>query len=147
MAHPTISLDRLGAALLGVILFAQGTGKLFDPRGYFGALERFAVLPPLAVSTAGSIWIAAELAAGSGLVAASVAPHLRRLGLMGAVATLVDTLGYLFLTLTARVRGTWVPNCTCFGVFLPQPLSTSVLIQDVTMFAWAVWQLTRFAGG
>src|SRR5256885_1550590 len=116
-----MTLDRISAALLGAILLAQGAGKLLSPRGYFAAVARFHVLPSAVVAAVGAAWIAVELIAGSGLIATGAAPSLRAIGLAASIAALGDALGYLALTPTAPMPGTWVPNCTRLGILLPQP--------------------------
>jgi hypothetical protein len=135
---------RWGTWLLGALLLAQGAGKLLDVRGYLAALGRFHMIPTRALAAVGIAWMASELLAGAGLLVAGLAPHVPRgLALAAAVAAFVGALGYAVLTVGARLRGVWVPNCTCFGIHLPQPLSISVLLQDALMIAWTAWQVVR----
>jgi hypothetical protein len=146
MANLTAIEARWGTWLLGAILVAQGAGKLLDVRGYFAALGRFQMIPARAVAAVGIAWMASELFAGVGLLVAGLAASPpRSLGLAAAGAAFAGAIGYAVLTVGARVRGVWVANCTCFGIFLPQPLSASVLLQDTLMIAWTGWQVGRMA--
>jgi hypothetical protein len=134
---------RWATTLLGSILVAQGAGKLLSPSGYFQALERFRILP--AIPLIGSIWIALELLAGLGLLAAGlVKTPSRRFVPFAAIALLLQ-LAYAFLSISAYVRGLEITNCTCFGIYLAQRLSWFVLVQDAYMIAYAGWQLIKIA--
>lgn len=132
--------QRVLAGVLAVLLGAQGIGKLLDMRLYVVALDRFRALPKSATVTVAILWVALELLALLGLGAAAIRPS-RTLALAGATAALIDAVAYAALTVGTKARGIEVLNCTCFGVFLPQRLSTSVLIQDMVMVAWTLWTL------
>lgn len=132
--------QRAFAAVLALLLGAQAIGKLLDVRLYVVALDRFRAVPKSATMTVAIVWVAVELMAFLGLGAAAIRPN-RAFALAGAIAALVDAVAYATLTLGTRARGIEVLNCTCFGAFLPQRLSTSVLIQDAVMLAWTLWTL------
>ncbi len=141
--------QRVLAAVLAVLLGAQAVGKLLDMRLYVVALDRFRALPKSATMTVAVLWVAIELLALLGLGATALRPS-RTLALAGASAALIDAVAYAALTIGTRARGIEVLNCTCFGAFLPQRLSTSVLIQDLVMVAWTIWTLRtalHFADG
>lgn len=141
--------QRVLAAVLAVLLGAQAIGKLLDMRLYVVALDRFRALPKSATLTVAIVWVILELLALLGLGAAALRPG-RTVALVGAAAALTDAVAYAALTIGTRARGIEVLNCTCFGAFLPQRLSTSVLIQDMVMVAWTLWTLRtalHFAGG
>ncbi len=133
-------IARAAAALLGLLLGAQAIGKLMDMRLYIVALERFRAVPKIATTAVAIAWVAVELVALFGLGAAAAKP-MRAVFLVGAAAAALDALAYAALTVGTRLRGIEVLNCTCFGAFLPQRLSTSVLIQDLVMVAWTLWTL------
>ncbi len=133
-------LERIAVAVLGLLLGAQAVGKLLDMKLYVAALERFRAFPKSITPVVASAWVAIELIALAGL-GASAAKPMRAVFLAGAAAASVDALAYAALTIGTRLRGVEVLNCTCFGAFLPQRLSTSVLIQDLVMVAWTLWTL------
>lgn len=132
--------QRIAAAVLGLLLGAQAVGKLLDMKLYVVALERFRAFPRNITAAVAAIWVAVELLALAGLGASAMRP-MRAVFLAGALAALADALAYAALTIGTRVRGIDVFNCTCFGAFLPQRLSTSVLLQDLFMVAWTLWTL------
>ena len=132
--------QRSFAALLGLLLGAQAVGKLVDMHLYASALGRFHAVPETAVPVIAVVWVGVEILAFGGLGAAALRPR-RALMLVGAAAALIDALAYAALTIGTSVRGIEVLNCTCFGAFLPQRLSASVLAQDVFMVVWTAWTL------
>ena len=131
---------RIAAAVLGLLLGAQAVGKLLDMKLYVVALDRFRALPKSMTMIVAIAWVAVELLALAGL-GASAAKPMRTLFLVGAIAAAVDAIAYAALTIGTTARGIEVFNCTCFGAFLPQRLSTSVLLQDLVMVAWTLWTL------
>lgn len=131
---------RIAAAVLGLLLGAQAIGKLMDMRLYAVALERFRAFPKEWTAIVAASWVLIELAALAGLGLAAARPT-RIVFLLGAAAATVDALAYALLTIGTKVRGIEVFNCTCFGAFLPQRLSVSVLIQDLVMVGWTLWTL------
>ena len=133
--------QRLLAAVLGLLLGVQAIGKVYDMRLYVVALERFRAFPKGLTPIVAVLWVVVELAALVGLEAAAAVRPLRTTVLVGAIAAVVDALAYAVLTIGTRLRGIDVLNCTCFGAFLPQRLSTSVLVQDIVMVAWTLWTL------
>lgn len=130
-------------ALLGLMLGAQAVGKIYDMHLYAVALDGFHALPKSLTPTLAALWVVVELVALGGLCAGAARSN-RRLARIGAAAALLDALAYAALSIGTRLRGIEVLNCTCYGAFLPQRLSTFVLLQDlwmVTWTAWTVWSL------
>lgn len=134
------ALERIAAGLLGLLLGAQAIGKLLDMKLYAVALERFRALPKSITLAVAILWVVVELTAAAGLGAATLKP-MRATFVAGAAAAALDALAYAALTIGTRLRGIEVLNCTCFGAFLPQRLSTSVLVQDLVMVVWTFWTL------
>ena len=131
---------RWSALTLGVLLLAQGAGKLLAPSGYAAALAAFRALPsvwPVAIA-----WIAVELASGAGLVAAGLR---RGPWLPPAIGAAIVTVGYAALDASAWMRGIPVENCTCFGVYLTQRLSPFVLAQEAVMLVYVGWMVVTAA--
>lgn len=133
-------LERIAVAALGLLLGAQAVGKLFDVKLYVVALERFRAFPKSVTPAVALVWIGLELVALAGLGTSAVRPT-RAFLLAGSVAASIDALAYAALTIGTSLRGIEVFNCTCFGAFLPQRLSASVLVQDLVMVAWTLWAL------
>lgn len=133
--------QRIAAAVLGLLIGAQGVGKLLDMRLYVVALDRFRAFPKRATVAVAVVWVFVELLALLGLGASSIKPA-RTIFFVGAAAAVTDAVAYAMLTIGTRLRGIDVLNCTWFGAFLPQRLSTSVLIQDLVMVVWTLWTLS-----
>lgn len=129
---------------LGVLVLLQGAGKLYDVTGYARALGAFEVFPDAALPAAAILWMVAELISGGLLIQAGASRAAPRApALAGAVGAAFITLGYAGLTTSAWLRGLAIPNCTCFGVLLPQALGPAVLAQDAAMIGWTAWVLAR----
>ncbi len=123
---------------LGLLLAAQGLGKLANLSGYVAALGAFEALPGVLLWPVAVVWLVLEVGSGAALVQGRFARH-------GALGALAISVGYALLTVSASVRGLVVPNCTCFGVFLPQALGASVLVQDAIMVIWSGWAVKATA--
>ncbi|MGH7272560.1 MAG: MauE/DoxX family redox-associated membrane protein [Polyangiaceae bacterium] len=131
---------RLSIAVLALVEGSQATGKVLDMRLYAVALDRFRTFPPRLTPVVAVTWTAVEFIAFFMLVwTAATGGRPRALWTVGATAALIDAVAYGALTIGASVRGIEVLNCTCFGAFLPQRLSLSVLAQDLVMAAWTCW--------
>ena len=137
-------LAQVGTLFLGVLLVLQGVGKFADWGGYLSALGAFGLFPEGGVYDAATVWAIGEVVGGAllvgGIVGTAPEPRIRK---MGAVVAMVIGLAYFLLTSQAYLRGLPISNCTCFGTFLPQPLSPFVMAQDVVIVVWAGWELKK----
>ena len=130
--------------MLGALLVAQGAGKLLAPSAYVAALHRFDVFPAATLWEIALAWMLCELVAGTSLLVAGLARSPWPEAAWGAAACAVLLqLAYAALTFSATARGLQIANCTCFGAFFPQRLSSWVLLQDVYMIGYAGWQLAK----
>jgi hypothetical protein len=139
-------MPRWGPLILGLVVLAEGLGKLLEPRGYVAALAAFRALPPSLEWPVGVTWMAVELGSGLGLLVAGLARHPPRATVLAASGALLASLAYAALTFSAYGRGLEVANCTCFGVYLKQRLSPFVLFQDVYMIGFCGWVLRQLSG-
>lgn len=138
--------QRWATTVLGVVLLAEGLGKLLAPAGYFAALARFGPFDTTAAATVGSLWMALEICAGAALLVGGLSDHPpRSIALLGAITALVLQLGYATLSTQAYARGLDIRNCTCFGVYLAQRLSWFVLLQDAYMIFYSSWQVRKIS--
>ena len=101
--------------LIGGVLLASALGKSLDLKGFVDVLVTYRLFPgwslrPVALIVIGIEWIlAAWILSGWRLsTGALLALTLNGLYAVGLVVTLVRRLD--------------LPNCGCYGVFLPQPL-------------------------
>jgi hypothetical protein len=128
---------------LGGLFLAQGLGKLADVSGYVEALARFPLVPVATARRVGLAWLGLELATGGALLALGLA---RRRGVvlrLAAAAAVLIAVAYATLAFHGYFAGAHVPNCTCFGVYLPQRLGMWVLLQEVVMLWWTGRHLVR----
>ncbi len=143
-AAPGTRARRWALTLLGVVLLAQGVGKLLNVGGYIAALGAFDLLPVAATGPLVLVWLAVEISAGVGLLVAGLAKQPPRpLSFIAAALGALTAVGYAVLTIQAYVRGIEVANCTCFGVYLAQRLSWFVLLQDAYMLLYTGLMLKK----
>lgn len=125
---------------------AQGVGKLLAPAAYLAALQRFNLVPPSALSSIATGWTISELVFGASLLVVGVARlPWPPMAWAGAVGALMLQVAYAVLTFSATARGLQIANCTCFGAFLPQRLTTWVIFQDLYMIGFSGWLLVRIS--
>ncbi|MEO8430875.1 MAG: MauE/DoxX family redox-associated membrane protein [Acidobacteriota bacterium] len=117
---------------IGAILFVTAIGKLLDVPGFARVLGTYRALPDAAVFPAAVAVPAAEL-----LLALWLFSDRRPLG--AAVAALLMHLAYAAWSATAILRGLALPNCGCFGVFLPRPLGWSTVAEDLVVAGACAW--------
>lgn len=141
----TLSRDRVGLAsgrlsrrLTGVLRFGfvalllvTGALKLVDFPGFTAVVASYRVVPEPLVGVAALGVAVAELGIGLWLAAG-----LRLKASVRAVILL--HLGYLAWLGTALLRGLALPNCGCFGVYWPRPLSPTMLLEDGLLLALAL---------
>ncbi|HZS41503.1 MAG TPA: MauE/DoxX family redox-associated membrane protein [Polyangia bacterium] len=146
MSRPGTRAQRFAITLLGLLLAAEGAGKLADPHGYLEALARFDALPESWLRAAATAWMAVELAAGAGLAYAGLASRpSRRPSLAAAFAGLAAWLAYAALLYSAYVRKLAIADCTFFGAFVPARLSLWPLAQLAILLALASFEASRIA--
>jgi hypothetical protein len=130
---------RVASALLGGTLVAQAGGKWIDLAGYRAGLEAFELFPSAVISVVAVAWASVELVAGVLLLLAASRRLPEPALWTGLSAAMLIAMAYTVVNGVTWARGIPVGNCTCFGVFLPQRLGLSVMIQDVLVVAWAGW--------
>lgn len=120
--------------LYGLLLLAMAAGQISDPVGFSDILGTYEVFGGLA-SAAAAVIIAAETAAGVGLLASRRVPAVvaQTAGWLG----LAVAAAWAALAVQAFVRGLEIPNCGCFGVHLGQRLRWWVLLEDAYMLVLA----------
>jgi uncharacterized membrane protein YphA (DoxX/SURF4 family) len=120
-----------------VLLMASAIGKLLDMPGFYTVVASYDLLPVAMIPAAAWMLTALELTLG---IWVAVGAYLARAAIL--VATLhVMYFGWLGVALA---RGLSIPNCGCFGVYWPRPLTVFTLIEDAVllMLAAALWRLS-----
>jgi hypothetical protein len=125
---------RLFFALL---LLATGGTKLLDIPGFAAVIDSYVLLPAaLAVPSAWALAVA-EIALGLWLLSA------RRIAVAAVVVAALH-LSYLLWLLIALIRGLSLPNCGCFGVYWPRPLTWLSPLEDLALLMLAIilWRMS-----
>ncbi len=120
--------------VLGLVLLATAAGKLLDVRGFAAVLGTYQAFPesalvPLALAVPlAELVLAGWLFSGKRLIGAAA----------GALALHVV---YAIWAAAALARGLRLPNCGCFGVFLPRPLGWRTVAEDLVLAGLSAWLL------
>lgn len=112
--------------VIGSLLLATAAGKLLDMPGFVAVLKSYQALSDWALAPAALAVIGAELLLGLWLLSG------RRLA-AAALASGAMHPAYSVWAAAALARGLTIPNCGCFGVFLPRPLTRSTVVEDLGM--------------
>jgi hypothetical protein len=119
-----------------LLLAASATGKLADMGGFSAVVATYEVLPILSVPLAAWGLALFELLLAIWLI---VAKQIR----IAAKCLVALHLVYLIWLLVALLRGLNIPNCGCFGVYFPRPLTVFTLLEDLVLVGLSVWFLSR----
>lgn len=124
---------------LGLFLLAAGAGKGVGIPGFVEVIETYRTGLPLWGRWAVAIAISL-LETGLGLWILS-----GRRTAAGALVAFFLNIGYFALLAMTLLRGIDVPNCGCFGMFLPRPLTPETLLEDLLLcgFSWGLYLLAR----
>ena len=122
----TVSLRYFFAALL----LAAGAGKAADIVGFIPVVAGYGILPAAAVAPAAVLLTLVELFLGAWLASG------RRLATAAVVVVGLHMM-YLVWLAQALLRGLEIPNCGCFGVYWPRPLTWWTLVEDTLLLGLA----------
>ena len=125
---------RVSCAFFTLLLLASALGKLLDIPGFYGIVRSYQLLPDVLIAPAAWALSLVELALGIAL-GSTVAGLRLRPAVVGLLVLL--HLFYLFGLTTALLRGLALPNCGCFGVYWPRPLTVWSVVEDLVLLAWA----------
>ena len=125
---------HISRVFFALLLLASAVGKLLDMPGFYGIVRSYQLLSDARIAPAAWALSLTELAVGAALGMTSAGLKLRP-----AVVGLLVLLHvfYLFGLTTALARGLALPNCGCFGVYWPRPLSAWSVLEDVVLLLWA----------
>ncbi len=121
-------LLRILQILIGGIIFGSALGKSLDFPGFVDVLATYqaffpSILWPLAtIVTIGEFFLGIWILSGY------------RLRMSAFVGAGMNT-GYAGWMTISLMRGLDLPNCGCFGVFFPQPLTWRSPIEDLVLVA------------
>ncbi len=135
-----------------LLLAASAIGKLADMPGFLEVVTSYQFLPPSWAPPAA--WL---LALGEAVLSTAFAfgPTLvRKAGRAGVLKEILQRrfaalfglhLLYLAWLMRALMSGRSIPNCGCFGVYWPRPLSIYSVLEDCLLLIMAalLWRLRK----
>jgi uncharacterized membrane protein YphA (DoxX/SURF4 family) len=121
-----------------LLLIVSALGKLLDMPGFFAIVATYQTLPTALIPAAAWSLTLVELALGVWVAAGVSMPR-------AALAVIALHVMYSVWLTTALMRGLNIPNCGCFGVFWPRPLTAQTLVEDsaLLVLAVALWMLHK----
>ncbi len=118
------------------LLAASSLAKLADMGGFADVVVSYDVLLAAFVPLAAWALMVFELVLAFWLFTGK---ELRRAAGMLVALHLV----YLVWLSFALFRGINIPNCGCFGIYFPRPLTLFTLVEDLLLLGLAIFLLTR----
>ena len=114
-----------------LLLAASAVGKLADMPGFYAVIKSYALLPEPVISTSAWALAIVEFILAIWLVIG------KRIN-VAALVVIVLHFVYLAWLMIALTRGLNIPNCGCFGVFWPRPLTWFTPVEDSILLALAI---------
>jgi uncharacterized membrane protein YphA (DoxX/SURF4 family) len=121
-----------------VLLLITGSAKLLDIHGFIGIVHSYAMLPAALTPPSAFSLAVGEIILGLWLFS-------RWKPRAAAVALIALHMLYLLWLLAALARGLSLPNCGCFGVYWPRPLTWQSPLEDMALLLFAImlWRSAR----
>lgn len=113
---------------IGTILIASALGKALDLEGFAEVLTTYQAFPKSALFFMALAVTIFEFVLGAWMLAGW------KLCASAITAAVMNTTYAIWMTVTLY-RGLKLPNCGCFGVFFPRPLTWFSPIEDMVMAA------------
>jgi uncharacterized membrane protein YphA (DoxX/SURF4 family) len=126
----------LARYFFALLLAASSVAKLADMGGFADVVVTYDVLLAAFVPAAAWALVVFELALAIWLL---IGINLRSAAWMLVALHLV----YLVWLSVALFRGITIPNCGCFGIYFPRPLSAFTLVEDLLLLGLAIFFLVR----
>ena len=140
---------RVSQIFFSMLLLASSVGKFFDMPGFYGVVQSYQVLPASLVPIGAWLLAVAELSICIMLATRKLSPQsLNARSASGHILQLLIALHVFFLlgVTSAYLRGLALPNCGCFGVYWPRPLTHWSIVEDLVLTIWAVMFYAGFMG-
>ncbi|MCP3818515.1 hypothetical protein NLX86_10410 [Streptomyces sp. A3M-1-3] len=118
--------------VLGALFVAMAAGQLASFSQMPGILAGYGLVAGSAATVLAVALIVGELVCGVWFLARPRSRAMAPVWVFTGVAVV-----WALLAVQAYARGLTVANCGCFGIYLPQPLSWFVLIQDALLLFYA----------
>ena len=112
--------------LVGGIIFGSALGKSLDFAGFVDILETYQAFPNAILEILAGTIIIGEFVLGTWILSGY------QLGISALLGALMNMVYAIWMTITL-LRGLELPNCGCFGVFFPQPLTWHSPLEDLAL--------------
>lgn len=109
--------------LFALLFLTTAVGKLLDNRGFATVLETYQLFPSFGLLPLALFISLAELILGLWFSSGKYLTH-------AAWTSVVVNSGYALLAVVTNLRGLILPNCGCFGVFLPRAMTWGTVAED-----------------
>jgi Methylamine utilisation protein MauE len=106
-----------------LLLGASALGKILDMPGFYKVVATYQLLPNAMIALSAWLLVAVEF----GLFLALI--HGKSIKRVAALVIFLHCIYLLWLAI-ALWRGLNIPNCGCFGVYFPRPLTAFSLLED-----------------
>ena len=117
--------------LFVLLLAASAIGKLADMPGFYAVIKSYALLPEPVIPISAWALAIVEFILAIWLVIG------KRIDVAALVVIALHVV-YLAWLMIALARGLNIPNCGCFGVFWPRPLTWFTPAEDFVLLALAM---------
>ncbi len=120
------------------LLLASAIGKLTDMQGFYEIVKTYQLLPEAIIPITSWMLVGIEVCLGLWL---AVGRQLNT----AALALILLHLVYLDWLMIALLRKLEIPNCGCFGVHWPRPLTWLTPLEDIVLILLAItlWRKTQ----
>jgi hypothetical protein len=106
-----------------LLLGASALGKLLDMQGFYTVVATYQLLPSAVIPLSAWLLVAVEFGL---FLALSHGKDIKR---VAALVIFLHCIYFMWLAI-ALWRGLDIPNCGCFGVYFPRPLTAFSLLED-----------------
>lgn len=138
---------RVSQIFFSLLLLASSAGKFFDMLGFYGVVQSYQLLPAVLVPIGAWLLAMTELLVCIMLATSNLRPQsLNARNATRRVIQLLIALHVFFLlgVASAYLRDLVLPNCGCFGVYWPRPLTHWSIVEDLVLTTWAVMFYREF---
>ena len=132
-AYPQSQRHQVVLKGLALLLLAMSIGQLASFATFVEIIELYSVGNPLIVSVALLVF---QLLSVPALLSLRLSPAM---SVLSRYSVIIIPLLWSILAFQAIIRGIAIDNCGCFGSYLSQPLSASVVYQDLVFSVWGMY--------
>jgi|GEM_PF-2610830 len=132
-AYPQTLRHKIVIKGLALLLFCMSIGQLASFTAFVEIIELYSVGHPLVIAV---VLVVFQLLSIPVLLSLRLSPLMSALSRFSVI---IIPLLWSTLAFQALIRGIEIDNCGCFGSYLSQPLSASVVYQDLIFSMWGMY--------